>query len=591
MTALTWTSLKRLALRKVAKACPEIAEPNFVTGLDPVVAIVALASVRLVIGQQDGSTEVRLDTRPVLPADEPVTQFLSQIVKVINDHVRISGQIAGIDFSDWLDRNGFPDIIVNLLSKGFDEGEVSAFADTVGTAVGMLTRRIEELGQAHRKAILARDLPQASCGAGSLPPNAVWLLAIETSGEPRRPEILKRRLQAFQLYDALPTMLRDLAITEIIDEGRPLAPAIMQRTGLSAPELKALRQSRTVDRAIGHSTDFERAIEELKAYSVPLHEWPGEGRPGQAYAWETSPWVKRQRSHLIRLDYLDEEGTSVQDAVNALRDDLLRPLASERLRVGGLKGGYRLTEFARDFRFDVRCCGAPDRRDFLAALHRAIIGARKPRAFRKAVDLWHRRAASLAALRHEGHADKPGWPALCAPWRSGCGRYEVVALISASDLVEEGNKLDHCVGGYYETCRKGDVHILSLREDGKRVATVEIRLGEDLANLTLHVGQFKAHRNSAPPPHLHDVLRDFLKALRTNVHPVNADRLARYRRHMRDTYDGSWRSDALPLDHARQAYPLYLPLLPRGAPATFDEWSEQSGLAETFDKALRLHVG
>lgn len=587
MTVRTWTSLKGLALRQITKTCPDIADHTEIPGITSIVALLALSMVKFDTAQPEGSTEVKLEAVPLPPDDEPVQRFLSEIVKVINDHVRISGSVDSIDFSGWLDRNGFADTIVRLISMGFDTGEVSAFANVVAAAVGTLTKRVEELAHAHRKAVFARDLPQFSCKHGSLSPNAVWLLAPETSGEPGRPETLKRRLQAFHLYGALPTVLRRTDITAIIDEGKPLTPAIMDHVGLSAPELKALRGSRSFDRAIGLSTDFERAVEQLKAYDVPLPEWPGKGLPDQADAWETSPWVKQQRGHIVRLDYLDENGTSVQDALHALRDDLLRPLAAERIRLGGFKGGYRLSTFARDLQLDPGHHERTVRQGLLTTLHRAIAGSRKPKAFREAVDLWHRRAASLAALRHESQADRPGWPALCAPWKSACGRYEIVPLVSAADLVEEGNQLEHCVGGYYETCRKGDVHILSVRDDGRHAATAEITLGDDLRSPSLNVGQFKARRNTAPAANLYDALRDFLRAVRSGAHPMNVDRLARYRKRMRDTWDGVWRSDALSLDHARKVYRLHRPILPRDAPSAFDEWCERSGLPSAIDRALR----
>jgi hypothetical protein len=47
-------------------------------------------------------------------------------------------------------------------------------------------------------------------------------------------------------------------------------------------------------------------------------------------------------------------------------------------------------------------------------------------------------------------------------------------------------------------------------------------------------------------------------------------------------------SQHLTLAHARQTFPLYLPLLPRGTPGEFDEWCDQSGLREGLGAALRL---
>jgi hypothetical protein len=201
------------------------------------------------------------------------------------------------------------------------------------------------------------------------------------------------------------------------------------------------------------------------------------------------------------------------------------------------------------------------------------------------VAIWHRRAASLAALRHEGRLDRPGWPPLCAPWTSSCGRYQVVALASAHELVEEGNTHQHCVGGYYNTCRQGDTQILSLRRDGRPMATVEVLLGQDLEQPTLKIGQFEGFHRCRPAVDLHDALRAFLRAVRSGSHPLNLVDLARYRRRVRHAVDG-WRSDALPLAHAREAFPLYLPLLPRGTQHDFDAWLQASGLGDAVDAVI-----
>lgn len=49
-----------------------------------------------------------------------------------------------------------------------------------------------------------------------------------------------------------------------------------------------------------------------------------------------------------------------------------------------------------------------------------------------------------------------------------------------------------------------------------------------------------------------------------------------------------WSQRPLTLAHAREAFPLYLALLPRRTPADFDVWSEQTGLREGLSTALRL---
>jgi hypothetical protein len=160
-----------------------------------------------------------------------------------------------------------------------------------------------------------------------------------------------------------------------------------------------------------------------------------------------------------------------------------------------------------------------------------------------------------------------------------------VPLTTAKALVEEGNAHRHCVGTYYDACRSGGTQILSLREDGKPAVTAEILLDRRIASI--RVGQFKGFHDEVPgDPALHQAMRDFLRDLRTGLHPLNREQLRAYRQ-WADEHYGYDRSRHLTLAHARQAFPLYLALLPRGMPAAFDEWCEQTGLREGLAAALR----
>jgi hypothetical protein len=206
-------------------------------------------------------------------------------------------------------------------------------------------------------------------------------------------------------------------------------------------------------------------------------------------------------------------------------------------------------------------------------------------AFKKAARLWHRRAASAAALRHENQCDRPGWPSLCPPWTSSCGAFEIVPLTTAQALVEEGTAHQHCVGGYYDACRSGDTQILSLRVHGAPAVTAEILLDHGLASL--RVGQFKGRHDQVPDdPALHQAMRDFLRDLRAGAHPLNLRQLRAYRAWAAEHVSG-WSRSALTTEHARAAFPLYLPLLPRGTPADFDRWCHASGLKAGLIAALR----
>jgi hypothetical protein len=267
--------------------------------------------------------------------------------------------------------------------------------------------------------------------------------------------------------------------------------------------------------------------------------------------------------------------------VRAFSDDLLAPLLGELNlpSASNLSPSAILSVLTPE--------SLPAIRQFLAAVRRALIGPRGPKAFQEAAHVWHRRAAAVAALRHEHQIDRPGWPPLCPPWTSPCGHYQVVPLTTAKALVEEGNAHEHCVGTYYDVCRTGSTQILSLREAGKPTVTAEILLDQRIASL--RVGQFKGLADEVPDdPALHQAMRDFLRDIRSGRHPLNRDPLRAYRQWADDHFSFGRSSRRLSVAHAREAFPLYVPLLPRGTPAGFDQWCEQTGLREGVGVALRL---
>ena len=102
----------------------------------------------------------------------------------------------------------------------------------------------------------------------------------------------------------------------------------------------------------------------------------------------------------------------------------------------------------------------------------------------RASDRWHgvdavrrRNAANRAAIdRREGWV--VSWNSLIdtvdieTPGSTGM---EAVALTDERALMEEGDTLAHCVGGYGTMCGRGDSRIFSIRSGGQPLATVELR--------------------------------------------------------------------------------------------------------------------
>lgn len=87
------------------------------------------------------------------------------------------------------------------------------------------------------------------------------------------------------------------------------------------------------------------------------------------------------------------------------------------------------------------------------------------------------------------------------------------ALTSSQMLDEEGDVMQHCVGGYTNTCLKGDVLIYSVRDKGKRLGTLE--LYHNAAN-NWYAVQFmgKRNRNLMPMIRRNGTLEPAYRALR-----------------------------------------------------------------------------
>ena len=113
------------------------------------------------------------------------------------------------------------------------------------------------------------------------------------------------------------------------------------------------------------------------------------------------------------------------------------------------------------------------------------------------------------------------------PWLRG--QHIVVPLNHSLQLKEEGNKMQHCVGGYVGHCLNGSSHIFSIRNPltGESLSTVELRLGDNSGvQGEISVGQHYGLKNSAPSDECQCTLTKFLSYLRKK----RSDRLCELRR-------------------------------------------------------------
>lgn len=582
----TWTDLHASATRELFASVPAFARIDTHPAVVALTVLSAFSNTAITARRSENSVAAHVVVTPRPDSDPAVQQLITHMEAAITKNACQARNTASFDPGALLEQSGYIELLAKAIRAGASEAELKDMADVISKAVEKLSSQVSHLTEIHLDRLLRRDMPQLGDRPAGPSATLEWLLAVDRSGDAERPNLLTRRWQALEIYASLAAVLRERPITLAIDEGRPLNPILMDRLGISAAELKALRGARTFSDAFKAGVDLAHAVIELKAHGVPLAEWPARGEPDQPHAWLQSPWASVHRNTIIRVDYVSGN-QHASDAIGALAEDILRPLAVHRATVA--RRGDLGYNFLQSFEFPAALRSSEDRQAFLAALNRAIIGQRGIKAFHEAVELWHRRVATISAVRHERRTDRPGWPSICPPWHSENAVHEIVPIISAAGLVEEGNRLDHCVGGYYPQCRSGAVQILSLKRAGTHVATIELNLSGTTADtLSFRVGQFKAHRNKRPDDELHDVLRAFLAALNSGAHPIFRAQLAAHRKRMERSGDYPWSARALPIAHARDVFPLYLPLLPRSTPPDLDIWCMQTGLTPALDRALTL---
>jgi hypothetical protein len=488
--------------------------------------------------------------------------------------------------TNWLDEHGFDELIVRSVEHTANDSDRAALLAHIAKRAHDLMKEQDRLRDRHIRALLERDLPDLDAASGwrSFDPHLLaWLLAHEFDGDLSRAMRVQRRFQALRLYAGISGTLRKPLVTQAIDDGAELVPVLMKKLSLTRAQLRALREATPTETIARHQRhSFEHAALRLQAHAIPVHQWPGGGQPGQHAVWSSSPWLTMDETTLIPADYYGTDPTAVRDAVRAFSDDLLTPLLDDLkppVSMSNVTPSSILNALTPNSLLGIQ--------QYLACIHHALIGPRGPKCFQEAAQVWHRRAAAVAALRNENQNDRPGWPPLCPPWTSPCGHYQIIALTTAKALVEEGNAHQHCVGTYYDVCRAGGTQILSLRAGGEPMVTAEIVLDQQIA--AIRVAQFKGLCDEVPnDPALHQAMRDFLRDLRSARHPLNRDQLRAYRKWADENYHFGWGGRPLSIAHARQAFPLYLPLLPRGTPGEFDQWCEETGLREGLGAALRL---
>ncbi|MFZ3482130.1 PcfJ domain-containing protein [Sphingomonas sp. 3-13AW] len=471
---------------------------------------------------------------------------------------------------------GFADLATSLVVQEEGQGVLEEIAAVASNSLRALQETSAALAKKHVTDVLRRDL---EIGHQFITTTLRWALSTHLCGNPRRSETILRRRQALESYGLLSSVLMDPVVTDVIDRGQPLAPVLRERLRLSPAQLRKIRRARSFEASL-QGYDAASSVRRLVVYEVPAHQWPDD--------WGQTIWAKGLGYPLLSPAILNNM-TDADDALMALKADILIPLVNERRKALGLAmtGNSQVSTFCTGLFLAAPEQSVEFQQLFYRGMTRAILGSRGAKAFHEGVGLWHRRAACAAALRHESQTDHPHWPALCPVWSSPDGTFQAVPLTTAEQLVQEGNAHNHCVGGYYEVCRSGQTHIISMRRNGVPVGTLELLATFTKGKLVgLRAGQFEGRYRAQPDHDAREAAAAFLRDLGAGTHPTHKKEVADNARRAKRESDWFSQREPMPMSHAEKVWPLYKGLLPRPFPPTAAQWAEVSGFNDTVDAVL-----
>lgn len=135
---------------------------------------------------------------------------------------------------------------------------------------------------------------------------------------------------------------------------------------------------------------------------------------------------------------------------------------------------------------------------------------------------WHQTWLRLIRGQDAGetmpqYPDFVPWPALRkqAEWHGG---RQIVPLLTADALYEEGERMGHCIGSYIDQAVRGRSFLFSLRDvSGRSCSTLELRVvnGEDHTQAPqVQIIEHRAHRNGKVDAVCQHAAEQFLQSLR-----------------------------------------------------------------------------
>lgn len=129
-------------------------------------------------------------------------------------------------------------------------------------------------------------------------------------------------------------------------------------------------------------------------------------------------------------------------------------------------------------------------RDYLAHVPAASTKGATWASLMRKQQVWHRENGRRELERRKAEGGCLGWTPMVQKLQAG--NLEAISLNNSDELWEEGTEMSHCVGGYDQDCFKNVSRIYSIRRNGERVSTLEIR--KVAGKLT--IGQNYGRRNT-----------------------------------------------------------------------------------------------
>lgn len=355
------------------------------------------------------------------------------------------------------------------------------------------------------------------------------------------PQIRQRRSQA---RGSLPVLehyyLTSCSLTDAIDQGAPLIPALADHFEVTPSTIRLLRQVDTDLKILKRKQEQHVDTMKLLARFLDLipKSWMSLDDPhlsqSQWHAidllchwdrfitdwgcipstWTATKVIQDYRQNWPDFCYVLQDGliSRFRDFISSFIEDvLLSPIY------------HRLGHVDEDMILAVRG-------ELVSIVESLIMHQPIPKQLQHS-ETWHEETvhfqltALWAAINVIASNENDGsdaavytWPPLSDRWTSPASGWQAIPIFDVNGLIEEGREMKHCVASYISKCLAGDAHILSIRDaNNTRISTAEVNFIMGRLEARQHSGP----RNVQPPAIAVQCLHDYIKAMNGGEHAIN----------------------------------------------------------------------